>query len=800
MSKASSAASFTRLEVPLVKEGLGTDTVWFGGGRLGVCVAAHGGIERIVYYGRQSIGRASFFTNDTRSAYAKLFKVYLLVEGKAYRMELNQTRLYPGGYSSRFIVPESGIEVEHDLILVSDAIHQTVRVIRNSKKKPLRLRISWHEYTRVNTGGRAWGEWEDKLAPNTWAREIVDKPPPQKKPAEVPWHGIISTESRASTWFGLVSEKPMTTRLTYTGRRFFETGAFRAGSVTVAALFGHDKSDFLMRAEAIRQKGSKESRAMISEWDKRLEVLPRVKLGMPTVESFFRLSPLILEALMPADLPGGMRASVGSYWVWGWDTLVHCEAYLAAGQHRFLRDALELYHRTAHPAHGVGHQFGTEMELKIPQAPAAQGLYTYALYQYVAYTGDTGVLAKHYSLVLRILELALTSGHREGLFEGRALFPDHPEFAGHNGHDISVFNNSIFYQAARVAEHLAGWMDDPAAAKKSRDVWQGLGKSFHRFWDSKRDYWLDSIDIRDWSPRRSYPSHALLSFSPFAQELMRGREAACSHFMAENLVFSGGVRMYPLWDSSFNGDGNQLGQQYQVNDLFFVKTQAHAGRQDLLKKWLGWLDQFWSQNTVPEGVTIEAENEGPLLPDCPGGKQPFSAKAWYMGILNAILGIHFDAGGATVGPGLDQTVLVDGIYFAGARWTFRTQGKGRHILSLRVNGIEIAGTGKIPADVVKSKTIRVEIKRSAKPLARPQLLSADGARLSKWQSHKAGFQAQLEFPGSVFVRYAARRKPRVTWLGQSIPTEYDKRTGLGQIFLASETYQPVGGILHLESI
>jgi hypothetical protein len=772
--------SFPSSGVPFVEQGLGTDTVWFGSGRIGVGVADHGGIDKIIYYGRQDLGRSAFFAIDTRSAYTKLFKPYLLIEDKAYRLELNRTQLFPGGYRSTFSVPEEGVEVEHDLVLVTDAVHQTVRVIRNPKKKQLRLRIAWHEYTRATPQGRTWGPWKDNLAKNTWTSEIVDQ----------------GKGKKATTWFGIVAEKPMTTRLTHSRRRYFELGAFTSGSVTVSALFGYNKKTFIGRAETLRRIGSQESAAAMAGWEKDVEQAPRLEVGIPAVDSFFRLSPLLQESLMPDDLPGGMRASAGTYWVWGWDTLVFCDAYLAAGQAWFLKEALELYHRTAHPTEGVGHQFSVEMTLNIPQAPAAQGLYTYALYQYVAATGDREVLKKHYPLVLTILKLAQASRHSSGLFEGKALFPDEPQYAGHTGHDLSVFNNSIFYQAARALEHLAGWMDDAATAKIAREMWQGLKKSFGKFWDAKKGYWYDSLDSQSLAPRRVYPSHALLCFSPFANELLTGRTAEAARFIADHLVYANALRMYPLWSPAFNGDGNQFGQHYPVGgDLLFLKSCAAEGRQELLERWLDWMKQFWEQNTVPEGVTVEAENEGPLYPDAPGGKQPFSGKSWYIGILHVILGITFDAGGLTAGPGLDRSVKIDGLFHAGRRWNVITQGKGRFIRGIRVNGVDVAGTCKIPADVANAKTMNVEITRGPKSSTVIQLLSATGARLTKWQSRNNGFQARLESPGPVYVTFTARKKPAATWQGESLPVNYDEAAGQGSVFLASDAYGAITGDL-----
>jgi hypothetical protein len=782
--------TYSSAGIPVVKEGLGTDTVWVGGGRIGAGIASHGGIEKIIYYGHQGIGRPPFFRAENRSAYTKLFALYLLVGEKAYRLELNDTELYPGGYRSKFSVPGERIEVEHSVVLTSDTILRTVRVLRNPAKKALRLRVSWHEYTRVTPPGRTWSPWAKRESGKAWTVRIDD--PKRTEDAR--------TVPSGTTWFGVVSEKPLTTRLFRAGRRYFEMEPFTKGDVTVSAVFGHSEPAFRKRVSALSRAGSKESATVLAGWEKEIAAAPRLEVGIPAVESFFRLSPLMQESLMPDDLPGGMRASAGTYWVWGWDTLVFCEAYLVAGQAGFLKDALELYHRTAHPTKGVGHQFTTEMEVKIAQAPPAQGLYAYALYQYVAYTGDRKTLEKHYPLILTILKLAKASRNSAGFFSGPALFPDYPQHAGHNGHDLSVFNNSIFYQAARTIEHLAGWMKDAVTAKIARTYWQELGKGFDRFWDKESGYWYDSLDSRNLSPRREHPSHALLCFSPFANELLLPHVAACSRFMAKYLVYPQALRMYPLESKAFNGDGNQLGQHYPVGgDLLFVKSSAHEGRQDLLKLWLDWMKRFWDQNTVPEGVTVEAENEGPDYPDEPGGKQPFSGKSWYMGIIHAILGVYFDAGGLTFGPGLDRSVEIDGIRFGGRHWNIHTRGKGTSIERLRVNGRDLSGTCKIPADFAVAKVMKVEVFRSAKPAGAFQLLSADGASLNQWKATKTGCHVRVGLPGPAVIRFYSKTKPVVTWKGKTVAFSYSTRTGEGSLLLSSDEYGTTTGVLAIES-
>jgi hypothetical protein len=737
--------------VPPVPEGLGTSTVWFGGGRVGVSVADHGGLEEIVYFGAQPLHCREFFRSTARSAYPRVFRSYLLVDERAYTLELHRTEIFPAGYRSRLEIPEEGVSVEHWLVVVNDAFLQGFRVRSNARRRELRLRTALHNYTRTSPEGRTWSDWK-KDRWGAWTAEVTDR----------------QGGGPSNTWCGVVSDRKLSARSFHSGKLFFETDGVRSGAVSAAVLFGLSQRSFGQRLRALRRGASAEARAALNAWRARLETTPTMRGVPPAVASFFRQQPLILDSLSLTDVPGAMRASVGHYWVWGWDAMVYGDGYLFGGRPGFVRAALDLYERTADPEKGIAHALNPDLTIGGYQTPAAQGLYGIWLYLYAAHTGDLATVRRHYPFAR-----TLKRDRRHGLCVGASLLPDFPQYAGHNGHDISVFNNSIFYQSARCMEHLAGMMGDAATARSARAAWRASEDAFRKlFWDAKRGYWVDSLDSRSLSPRRSYPSHAILWVTPFARDLVAGREAPCAAFLAEHHAFAGGIRMFPLWDRAFNGDGNQFGQHYPVgSDVAFLNLMAADGRQELLERWLRWVDEFWRQYTVPEGVTVEAENDGPRRPDCPGGKQPFAAKAWQIGLLNGVLGVHFDVGGITAGPGLDRPLALSRVCFQRKRWTIATKGKGPYVRLLRINGKAVRGTCRVPADLSTGRSVHLEIVRSLKPSAAPQLVAADGARISSVEQGANTLRLRLSAPGAVRVWFRARGRCTPTWNGEAIPVE-----------------------------
>jgi hypothetical protein len=778
---------YDHLGVAVEPRGLSVPSVWFGGGRLGVRLGGDGTIAELDYFGGQCMDRHAFYRLAEPSPYPKLFTPYLMVEDRAWWLEWEQTRVFPAGYVSRLALPEEGISLTHSLVVLNDAIVYRIQVQENPQRLPLRLRLAVHDYLRHLPPGRSWGDWRDDIAPGAPTAEIRD---PRRVPKGQPPSGEFD-----STWMGVAGSAPVSTRITTSGRRYFDTAVLSETDVTIAVVFGHAREEYARRAAELREHGPRLAAAQVVEWERSLATVPVMSLGRPAVESFFRQTDLMIDMLRVKDIPGGMRAAVGHYWIWGWDTMVYSDSDQINGRAAFVRQALDFYRRTADPKLGVGHQFSESLRILIPQALAAQGLYLNMLYQHIVYTDDREALQEFYPFARTLFQRTLVQGKSHGLFKGSALWPDHPRFAGQHApkgqvsdRDLSIFNNGIFYQSARAMEQLAGMMGDAHTAAAARDAWLPLEEAFRaHFWDKARNYWMDSLETDTLTPRDSYPSHAVLWINSFGRELVQGREEACAAFLAANHVCAGGIRPYPLWDKAFNGDGNQLGQWYPTcPDHFFLKTMAATGRQDMLRRWLDWVGRFWRQYTVPEGMTLEAENDGPHRPDCPGGKQPFTIRSWHMALITGILGMDIDHGGFTVGPGLDEPVRISGLRFQGKTVSIGTRGAGTRLRGMTVNRRTISGTCKVPADCCADAEWHIEIERTMEPPASPIILSADGARLTQVNADAKSVIAQVECPAAVRVWIGSPRKPQVQWNGKSTEVQWDATNRRAAVFLAPE--------------
>lgn len=105
--------------IPFVPQGLGHDRVSFTGGRIGVDVTDKGGITRVFFFGNQPLGSQDFFSSgDPIASFTRIFRPYVVIDGRIYYLSLCNTLLYPFGYQSEF--QTGSVTVRHGMTLLND--------------------------------------------------------------------------------------------------------------------------------------------------------------------------------------------------------------------------------------------------------------------------------------------------------------------------------------------------------------------------------------------------------------------------------------------------------------------------------------------------------------------------------------------------------------------------------------------------------------------------------------------------------------------------------------------------------
>jgi hypothetical protein len=414
----------------------------------------------------------------------------------------------------------------------------------------------------------------------------------------------------------------------------------------------------------------------------------------------------IIESLTVEDIPGGMRAADSGYWIWGWDSMVHSDAAMLSGNYEWVKQMLLFHKKTAHPKVGIFHSMDLTGQPTMSMAFAAQTLYCIMLYNYYIYSMDREVLAEYYEFAKLILENAIASEVKDtGLMKGIALYPDFPEFLDQNGDDISSFNNSICYQAICCMEKLAEKLGKNDDFIQYHEYSLKMKDSFRKYlFDEDKGYYYDSVSSIDFSPRCHYPTYAILWLTPFAQDLIDGREQCIADFMHENLTARFGTKILPTWDSSFIADGNQLAIYMPVTEGFYRHMMRIGGYDETLLKVI---EKNWSQITIPEALTVEMINHG-LTPDNPGRKQGFCINSWYVLFFSYYLGLSISVDGLTFSKPMCVNTKVD----VKMKWADKSINlivdlSNNENVNIRINGVEFDGEYIVYSDLKDNNVIEL---------------------------------------------------------------------------------------------
>lgn len=685
--------------LPIAEAGLGVDRAWFAGSRLGVAVARHGGIVEISWYGRQRLGREAMFKADPISAWTKLFRPVLVVDGVPWCLEFTATRLRHSGYESTCTV--GGVRVAHELAVVGESILQRMRILDRPVGAEVRLRLVLHGRGIPNVAreGRTWLPWT--ASDGVLVGAAVDE-------------GVESL-------IAVGADVPVTLRSFHDGFKHLFDSAPIGAEATFFTAFAMERGELAARCRDLAARAGAVCAAFRAEEDARALARPAFTIpGRPVAASFLAELPSMIDALAVNGIPGGMRAAAGHYWIWGWDSMIHVKGLLFAGMDGFVADMLGFYHQRAHPETGIPHQLGADLSGTIGMAFPAQSIYNVMLYHHHCATGDLAVLRRHLPLARWIIERNLereTPG--TGLVGGISVFPDHPRLLGEDADGLSAFNNSIYYQAlvatASLARTLAAVDGDgglAAFADRCEAAAMRCRAGFVRiFFDPERGTFVGSASADGLVRRPHHPSYPVLWLMPCAWDLVESVAPQVADYLERELVGPWGIYPFrPVDEDSFLGDGNQFTAYYPVTEAFARNLLARTGRRAALATWYDMVERYWATHTVPEGTTFDGVN--PPTSDCPGGMQPFSGKAWLEGFYTAIAGIDLTHRGLEIGSvPVDGPAAIRNLRIGAARLDLAFAGCGRP-LATTVDGVAVADPSLIPmSSLRRAAAHRVAIAR-----------------------------------------------------------------------------------------
>jgi len=695
--------------IPFMPKGIELDQTWFSGGRTGATLLGHGGIGEILYYGNQFQGGHTFFRSGMpQSAWAKLLRLCVVIDGTPYYPEFANTRLYPFGYTSECALAD--VSFRHELILLNDAVVQRIAVVSNPACRQLALKLILHGHSRVTPAQRVWSDWrmdealgalridaKDCFTEEECRHQIEEKSKDQR--LDFP----VSDLPRGETHIAVASTLETKMTCTNHGFKYYLDTTLFTGEATFFMVFSPSEEALATRVSALRSDAAEECGQAIAAYSARLANSPRISIpGGAAVQSCLMNLPAVIDSLEVKDIPGGFRAAAHGYWIW-LDLFFNATAFTCANDAGSLRDMLRLFRSFADPKLGIPKLVTTTMKPLAGAEWVEQCLFITAFYHYYCHTGDRALLAELYPFLTWVMDKCLEKEARDsGLIEGIGM-PDFP--MDMDGHDLCSSGNSIAYQALRSIEALACESDDAASAERYKRQAGKCRDSFLRhFYDPDKGYFVDSLSSRDFSKRQHYPVFAILWVTHFAADLLGDHAGEIAAFQAKNFTRPHGIGgMIPRWDTAYPADGNQLIAYYPSwSEVFYRNTMRMAGRAEGLDKWFDDVEWFWKQHTLPEGFTYDAENEG-FTVDNPGSKQAFGGQAWYAVFFSAILGLAIDERGLLFSPTtVRRKSSVKNLVVRGKKINITVTGKSK-CQGITLNGERLKGsTIRIPFASLKN--------------------------------------------------------------------------------------------------
>jgi hypothetical protein len=758
----------------------------FGHGRINAAVGYNGCLVNISYSGNQHLGGFNLFTAGLETAWYKLFRVYINIGGENYYPTLHNTQLHPFGYESHDQLP--GVAIDHDMLLLEDALVQRVHVAKNPKKLPIRMGMLHQEsVTAVGQSNREWSDmvFEPKHNAFIWSSTDINPKPFPREEESLAQRGNtpeLWDSPRSVTWIGLGSDLKIKTHCGYHARskHYLSTSPMKQQDGAFYLVFATSRPALVKRLKQLSKTVYKECDKLIGDYHSRLAMRPRIDVGNPILNSAFNQYPEVVEKMKLPDRPGASRATLAGYFVWGWDGMMPLLSSPLANEPEHSANNLRFFQETRDSRFGLPHSFSTGFKLKLKGPFPSQAQYIAGLYLYTSITGDLSVAREVFPTCKYILEQSRKDIIKDsGLVLGPALWPDFPEAMEENGDDISSMNNSMLYQGLRSMEYIAVKLGHAKLAADYRAWAVKLRKSFVKYlYDQKHGYFISSCSSINFKPRKHYCAQAIFWLTPFARELVSHAPGRIASFMDKHLRSAKCLLTLPHWDTAWMADGNQLGSSYPAADSFYLGVHKVVGDDYGIKAWLGDVEWFWRHHTAPEAFTPEAENEDSFGPDNWGGKQAQSVTTWYAGLYTGLAGLDFDHEGLTLTPWGTMPVDIRGLKLHGVSVDFKIRGEGKHIGSLKLNGKSLpAGSRKINWKDFKGRKATIELVRSKTAPEVPVIVRADGlsVKLLAAKPDQTSARISSEMSGEVAVQAKASAKIRVD--GKEVKASYDRSTG-----------------------
>lgn len=656
--------------MPFAKEGFGVRRNFYMSGRISAKASDIANVFQLNYIGSQKHTALRFYDSNENCTFGRFMVPQVIIGEKRYRLTFENTTHYPFGYSSECTL--DGVRLRHELVLDGNAVFRRITELENPEGKQVRavcvlingsmkgLKLHMNEAKTALVGERTDGKVVTTVemgSLNPVAFPLNDRP---EKPLAFGSHGVGRDADGhpkiLSFRFDMIEKAPAKEHL------FWMVFDRKAGEELSPARIDRVYADLKARC-------AKDARFCTGD----AVVDNALGFCMPW------------GAAEEVDGLGAFRASP-TYWVWGWDAMVHYGVQAMTGRAAEVKRMLSFFRDIADPRQGILHAYGTAFKLdrkdvmslgstspggSISMAPHVQLFYVVLLHDYYCLTGDEETLRDLLPFAKWLVERArATALPGEHLCRAYGFFPDNPYAVEQQKDDISLINNAIYYQGLCAYADLTGEMKDECAAVRKELV--------EKLWDAKEGFWSDAYDVHANARRPHYPVYGLFYISPFGQTVEPAGWDAVADYMKRRFFNNSYLAMFSPQSESHLADGNQLGAYYPVTDRTYWNVMNAAGRTDALADYRTIIRRHWRVLTYPEGQCSDVWNNDPAdYSDELGNKQFFASKSWLADALELNLGLKWSVKGLSfhaIGDGTPFTV--ENLTLRGKRLTVRRTGRG----------------------------------------------------------------------------------------------------------------------------
>lgn len=687
--------SETRDGLPFAKDGFGVIRNFYQSGRLSARISAIQGVFAVHYNNFKGLrGQPwTYFGAEENAVYTRIFLPQVLIDGQPYRLYFSNTTHYPFGYASECTI--RNVKFSHEFVLDNNVMFRRLRVLDNPENREIRWRLQqvagWRGKTRLATDNQAptWMPGWQSL--KGYCQEVV-RGVTNRVDIEIgsatPGKLLFPMNDRPEHWHYWNPKAANHSAFGQQNQRFF-LDTEKPSNEQIWYLSFEKEGDELANPNARIDKVYADFKAN--------------RRGDATFETGYRMCDSALKSALDqldswevvmrdGTKTGGFRASP-TYWVWGWDGMVHSETFAACGRAEEIRRMVEFSRGTADPRKGIAFSYNNPFKWnfedpKLDRESVLDGLaaftrgcrsrYGWQMFfvnlvnSYYQITGDEATMKKAMPWCRRIILASDASIPAGTLYpEDEGYYPDKPESVRQQPTDIAIINSAVYYQGMQAWNELTGEVGEAKL--------EALRKEFIRlFWDEKEGYWSDAYDTSNKCHRAFYPSYGPIAISRFAVDIAPEKVKETAAYMRKHFKMGDFISMFDINTEGYLADGNQYGAYVPVACRYYWNVMNRAGVVEALDEHDSMVARHWQALTYPEGQTADVMNPDPAVySDDTGNKQFFGAKSFLTCSLELHTGLQVTKDGLrfhAIANG--KPYRAKGLVFRGKKLDVEIDGKG----------------------------------------------------------------------------------------------------------------------------